>query len=157
MCFQVAGWNETYYSTIEANSHPMRLGKILQVNPGQFRYSSTLTRLEPGALGVRLASIATTDGVHCRSKPSPTHKGGEDDPAWWKARAPPSSVLIYGNGKMDVLAEPVEAMRRMLLCPSNPIVGHLLDAFSLLTFDKCVFNNTDDCECVVGLGAGSAH
>lgn len=129
-------------------SLPMRLGMVLGIDTADGNVPLEHTRhLKPGSIGVRLASISSTDGVHHRSGLTPHHDDSDD--AWWEARAPRSSVFIRNNQGVALLEEPEEAANRMLLCQTIP-EGHRAQPVPV----ECTFNASALCRCEVRAPAG---
>lgn len=132
-------------------SLPMRLGMVLGIGTTDGSVPlEPLSHLKPGSIGVRLASISSTDGVHHRSTlTSLTSHHDDSDDAWWEARAPRSSVFIRNNQGVALLEEPEEAVNRMLLCQTIP-EGHRAHPVPV----ECTFNASALCQCEVRAPAG---
>lgn len=112
-----------------------RLGKFFGKGSGL-----TLIHLDPGAIGVRFASIASADGLHRASDRADYH--GSIDYAWWQAHVPQTSFLILNKDGLEPLLESDEALRRMLLCPP------ILKPDAKTVHRRCYFN-LSDCDCEV--------
>lgn len=125
------------------SSKALSLGGALRFVPGLNSISWRPIPLEPGSIGVRLAGISSSDGVHHRSGLNPTDDDSDD--AWWESRAGLSNVLISNREGIAVLPGPEEAMSRMLLCP--PIPMDTPGNKTLTTSGECFLNASALCRC----------